>query len=76
MAEDGIGTKRENRGHPPTLDGDGTVPIGIDAAMKSMQRPVMRPRLDHLRTHSELQQLPPSHHPVLSAGQRRDLTVE
>jgi hypothetical protein len=76
MAEDGVRTESEYGGHPAGLDRDRPMTHRVNASMESAQPAAPESNLDHLRRHAELQELPPRHRPMLSAGECRDRPVE
>jgi hypothetical protein len=48
---------------------------GIDTAMNLMQPSATQPAFNPTRTQSELEQLPPRHHPMLPLRQLRDRSI-
>jgi hypothetical protein len=55
----------ENRCHPSPLATDPPSPNDIYTAEELVQPPALDPAINRLLPHSQLQQLPPSYHPVL-----------
>jgi hypothetical protein len=74
MAQDRSGPAREHRGHPAPVSGDRSVADGVHTAMERVKEP-SQPVRDHVAADSELEQLPPSHHPVLAPSERADRRI-
>jgi hypothetical protein len=68
MAQYGSRSACQDRRHPASLAGDGTVADRIDAALNAMKTPQAQPVLDGARTQAELYELQPRNHPVLTRG--------
>jgi len=76
MAEHCMRTMGQHRRHPPGLDRDRSVSDGIDTSMQAIETTMGDPGADHLLGQPDLPELPPPHHPVLTARESGDLSVE
>lgn len=76
MAQGHIGSKGENRGHPPCLDREGTMSSRIDPSMQLDEGPARDPPLNRTSGDPESLQLPAPHNPVLPARKVRNGPVD
>jgi hypothetical protein len=69
MAEHGLGSAGEHRGHPAGAERDARVADGVDAAPEAVQPALVRARVDRVVRVAEGQQLPRGDDAVLGRGQ-------
>ena len=75
MTQDGIRTARQDCGHPNALLRDPPPPKRVDTAIHRVQPLRLHTTVDRAAPKSELDQLIPSHHPVLSIGELDDCSL-
>jgi hypothetical protein len=68
VAKDRFGSRGKDGGHPSPLPWDHLMADGVDARMQSMQSSRPDPPVDLIPGPAGLQQLNPSHDPMLPAG--------
>jgi len=68
VAEDGFGSRGEYRRHPATMAGEGPATRGIDPALNLVKPSRRNSSLDRSLLESQLDQLTPSHDPVLAVS--------
>jgi len=76
MTENSAWPARERRGHPNAFEGELAVPDGVHPSVDPVKPAASRAILDLIAAHSQFQQLPSRHDPVLRFRQQSHRPID